>query len=62
MPFWDWHQPLKLRRNSQDLRHELLLSIAQLDVFTTALRAEINQRGNGDTDRDTPPTTTRPDQ
>ena len=49
VPLWDWHHPLKLRRNSQELRTELLMAMAELDVFTAALRAEID-RGDGEHD------------
>ena len=55
MPLWDWHHPLKLRRKDQVLRAELLLAMAELDVFTRALRAEIDQHEHGGTDHDTPP-------
>lgn len=45
MPLWDWRHPLKLRRNSQELRVELLMALGELDVFTAKLRAEINKGG-----------------
>lgn len=53
MPFWDWHHPMKLRRNSQELRNELLLAVGKLDMFTAALRTEID-RGDGEHDRPGP--------
>lgn len=53
MPLWDWHQPLKLRRRDQESRTKLLLAVAELDVFTAALRAEIN-RGDGEHGRPGP--------
>jgi uncharacterized small protein (DUF1192 family) len=46
MPLWDWHRPLKLRRRDQESRTKLLLAVAELDVFTAALRAEINRGGD----------------
>lgn len=55
MPLWDWHHPLKLRKKDQQLRTELLLAMAELDVFTRALRAEIDQHHTGGADHDTPP-------
>jgi hypothetical protein len=52
MPFWDWHQPLKLRRDSQHLHTEFLLALGRLNVVVAALRNEINStiEGAGDND------------
>lgn len=61
MPFWDWHHPLKIRRKSQHLHAELLLAVGKLNVFTAALRNEINSTTEGDGDHDPPPGADQPD-
>ena len=42
MPFWDWRKPTRLRRESQELRRELLVAIGELNLFTVALKAEVD--------------------
>jgi uncharacterized small protein (DUF1192 family) len=43
MPIWDW----RFRRNTHHLRTELRLAVAELEVFTAALRHEINRTTEG---------------
>lgn len=49
MPFWDWHEPTRLRRESQRLRQELLLAVGELTLFTAGLKAEMDHADDGGT-------------
>lgn len=47
MPFWDWRKPTRLRRESQELRRELLIAVGELNLFTAAIRAETDHTDGG---------------
>jgi hypothetical protein len=51
MPLRDW----RCRRETHQSRHDLLIAVAQLRVFTTVLRTEIDRTNQGADGDDPPP-------